>query len=112
LAKSQFNAVAGAAAAGDATSAGKLTGFADTFLSASRAVYGSGQNYAADFNRVLDAIQSVVTQPVDALTQSFIALQLQQQTSTIVAAQQATTDAINALRREFAAQTRLASLAA
>jgi hypothetical protein len=107
LAKGQFNAVAGAAAAGDATSAGKLTGFADSFLSASRAVYGSGASYATDFNRVLDAIQSVVQAPTDALTNSFLALQLQAQTTSITQAQQATTDAINALRREIMQQSRL-----
>jgi hypothetical protein len=40
------------------------------------------------------------------LTNSFLALQIQQQTVSITQAQQATTDAINALRREVMQQTR------
>jgi hypothetical protein len=64
LAKSQFNAVAGAAAAGDATSAGKLTSYGDTYLAASRAMSGSGVAFATDFNRVVDAIQMVAQAPV------------------------------------------------
>lgn len=113
LALSQFNAVAGAAAAGDATSASKLTGYADSLLSTSRGMYGSGAQYAADFSSVLDAIRNVVQAPTDALTQSFLTLQLQQQTTSITQAQQATTDAINAMRRELMAQTRtLTQLAA
>jgi hypothetical protein len=111
LASSQFNAVAGAAAAGDAKSAGQLTGYSDALLTASRSVYGSGQQYAADFNRVLDAIQNVTMVP-DQLTQSFMTLALQTQTQTLVASLQAVQDEIAALRREFANQTRLQSLAA
>jgi hypothetical protein len=111
LASSQFNAVAGAAAAGDAKSAGQLTGYSDALLTASRSVYGSGQQYAADFNRVLDAIQNVTMVP-DQLTQSFMTLALQTQTQTLVTSLQAVQDEIAALRREFANQTRLQSLAA
>lgn len=108
LAKSQFQAVAGAAAAGDATSASKLTGFIDSFLSASQAYQGSGVGYAADFNQAIDALDNV-TSNTDALTNSFLAQQVQQQTDTLAAAQQATTDAVNALRREIQQQTRAAA---
>jgi hypothetical protein len=69
LASSKFNAVAGAAAAGDYNSANQLQGYSDTLLAASRAVNGSGTGYGADFQRVLSALDSVSTQS-DNLTLS------------------------------------------
>jgi len=49
---------------------------------------------------VLDALQGI-TGATDTLTNSFVAQQLQTQTDTLAAGQQATTDQIAALRREM-----------
>lgn len=84
LAQSQFNAVAGAASAGDANSIGQLPTFGDALLSASRTVNGSGAAYATDYNSVLSAVGSVASMGTDALTNAFMAAQLQSQTDAIV----------------------------
>ena len=103
LASSQFNAVLGAAQAGDYTSAGQLQSYSDTLLSASRAINESGTGYAADFQRVLDGLQSVTTVS-DALTASAQKQIAQDATDQQNAALQDVggkiTDAITALRRE------------
>lgn len=64
---------------------------------------------AADFKQVLDSLQEV-TGNVDALTQSFVAQQLQTQTDTLVQTLQDNNTSllgeIAALRREIQGQTR------
>ena len=81
--RSQFQAVQGAAAAGDYTSASKLQGFSDTFLAASRAVNGSGAGYANDFGQVLGALEAVSGAPVDALTNSAMLAGQREQTAAL-----------------------------
>lgn len=102
LAKSQFNAVSGTAQAGDATSASQLTSYADTLLSASQAVNGSGAAYAADFSKVLDTLQGI-TGATDSLTQGFVRQNTQSQTDQIV---QTVQDTATGLRSEIAALRR------
>lgn len=102
LARNQFNAVSGAAAAGDFNSTQKLQGYADTFLNASRAVNGSGVAYVADFNKVLDALQQVATAPVDTLTASYQASLVQNQTDQLVTELRALKAEVAALRKETA----------
>lgn len=72
LATSQFNAVLGSAQAGDFNSIQQITSYADTLLTASRNIYGSGAGYAADFNRVLDALSKISTTKPDDLVASVI----------------------------------------
>lgn len=86
LAKNQFNAVSGAARAGDYNSITNLPTYADALLSASRNVNGSGAGYVNDYNSVLSSVSSVAALGPDALTQSFMAAQLQSQTAAIVTA--------------------------
>ncbi len=114
LAASRFNAVSGAAAAGDYHSATELQGYSDTFLSASRAVNGSGAGYAADFGRVLDALSNVSAQ-TEALTISSQREIMQSQTDQLTASVTDLRDTlraeITALRREVAQQNRIAQAA-
>jgi hypothetical protein len=112
LASRQFDAVRGAAAAGDYSSASQLQTYAESLLTTSRAVYGSGTQYADDVSRILDAISGTATN-TDALTLSAQQKIVQDQTAQQVAAQQATTNAVVelqaevvAMRRELQQQTR------
>ena len=96
LARSQFQAVAGAAGAGDYNSVQKLQSYADTFLNASRAVNGSGADYAADYNSALATLDSVGNAAADTLTASYMASIAQSQTDQLV-------DELKKLRSEVAA---------
>jgi hypothetical protein len=102
IAQKQFNAVAGAAQAGDYRSVSQLQGFADTYLSASRNVYGSGAAYVADFGRVLDVLEQISTAPSDALTASVLQLETRTQTATLVDELQRLRAEVTALRQEVA----------
>lgn len=84
LATSQFQAVAGAAKAGDFNSVSQLSGFADNFLAASRVVNGSGAAYATDFRKVLDALTAVSANSSDALTASVLQAETRTQTQILV----------------------------
>jgi hypothetical protein len=85
LARNRFNAVAGAAGAGDYNSIQQLQGYADSFLAASRVVYGSGEAYATDFQRVLEALGQVANVAPDTLTASVMQTETRTQTSELVA---------------------------
>lgn len=84
IATSQFQAVAGAAKAGDFNSVSQLSGFADNFLAASRVVNGSGAAYATDFRKVLDALTAVSANSSDALTASVLQAETRTQTQILV----------------------------
>ena len=83
LASSQFNAVSGAAAAGNFNSATQLPGYSDALLAASRVVNGSGAAYAADFQRVLDAFDRIGANSADTLTASVLQTEVRTQTQQI-----------------------------
>lgn len=83
LARQQFQAVAGSAAAGNVNSIQQIQSYASAFLSASQNIYGSGANYAADFKNVLAVIQNIASIPQATLTQAFMASQFQTQTDTL-----------------------------
>lgn len=78
-----FNSILGSAMGGDATSATKLTSYADTFLNASSAVNGTGAGFASDFNKVVDALGQYASQSDEQLTAPFYAAQMQTQTATL-----------------------------
>lgn len=104
----QFQAVSGAAAAGDFRSARDLTGYADTLLAASREVNGSGLAYVRDFDRVQQALASVAEVSPDTLTASAAAEQTREQTTAITDELGRLRAEVTALRREMAQQTRAA----
>jgi hypothetical protein len=113
LARSQFNAVSGAAAAGDINSIQQLQQYADTFINASRVVYGSGAAYVSDFQRVLDALNSVASVSPDTLTASVLQVETRTQTATLVqslADLKAAVDAVTSqLRQNQSAPSRIAA---
>lgn len=84
LAEQQFASVAGKAGGGDYNSISSITSFANSLLSSSRAVYGSGTGYVADFNKVLDSLSSITQLSPDTLTASAFASETQTQTTTLV----------------------------
>lgn len=104
----QFQAVSGAASAGDFRSARELSGYADTLLQASREVNGSGMGYARDFERVQQALEGVASVPLDTLTASAAAEQSREQTAAITDELGRLRAEVTALRREMAQQTRAA----
>lgn len=86
-AKNQFNAVAGAAQAGDYNSISNLTTYADALISTSRNVNGSGLAYANDYASILKAVGGVANLGPDTLTASVFAAQSQSSTAAIVSSQ-------------------------
>lgn len=93
-AQRQFNAVSSAALAGDANSLSSLQNYAQTYLSASRSLYGSTEGYAQAYTRVQDVLGQVGDVNADTLTASFYATQMQTQTTTLV-------QELQALRRAY-----------
>ena len=79
---------------------GSLTGYADTLLGASRDVYGSGAGYVSDFSRVVDALERVTSQGVDALTASAMKVLQETATTTLVAQLEKVVAELSALRVE------------
>jgi len=101
LASQQFDAVAGAAAAGDFNSVQKLTGYADALLAGSRVVNGSGAGYAADFARVLEVIGRVSSAAPDTLTASVLAAETRTQTQQLTDALAEVRKAVEAVRAQL-----------
>ncbi len=106
LAKNQFQAVSSAAGAGDFNSAQKLQSYAQTLLSASRTVNGSGTGYASDYSAVLTALQGVANAGSDALTNSALIESTKTQTAALSTKFDELKVEIVALRREYAQQKR------
>ncbi len=102
LATNQFNAVSGAATAGNFNSLSSLSGYANSFLSASRNVNGSGAAYVADFNKVLDVLSNISATTTDQLTASVLTAETRTQTAILVDNLQALKDEVAALRRQVA----------
>lgn len=95
LARSQFQAVAGAAGAGNFASLSQIPGYADTFLNASRVVNGSGTGYVQDFQRVLDALNAAANATPDTLTASILVSETRTQTEILVTQLEALRVAVN-----------------
>jgi hypothetical protein len=113
LAGQQFNAVSGAAAAGDYNSITQLQGYAQTFLDASRTVYGSGASYVTDFQKVLDVLGAVASTAPDTLTASVMQTETRTQTAELVDKLDALQNAVDGvtaqLRQNQAAPPRIAA---
>ncbi|WP_025320632.1 phage tail length tape measure family protein [Granulibacter bethesdensis] len=84
LARSQYQAVSGAALAGDYNSAMKFTGYADTYLAAAKAFYGSTADYAAAFSSVTNDALKITQMPPDTLTASAMTAAMKAQTAELV----------------------------
>jgi len=95
-ARRQFDAIYGAAQAGDARSISGLQSAAETFRQSSRDIYGGGQGYADAVSLIGNRLDGVAGMGADALTQSFVTENARQNTDRIV-------DALADLRRENAA---------
>jgi len=100
LAQSQFNAVSGAAGAGNINSINQLPGYADSLLSASRVVNGSGAAYVATFQQVLDALTRVSLIPPDTLTSSVVQVEFRTQTQILVASLDELKTEVKGLRQQ------------
>jgi len=95
----EFDAVFGAARAGDANSISGLQGAAEGFRATAREVYGGGQGYADALGLVEQRITAISNLGAEALTQSFVAENARENTDRIV-------DALAELRRENTALRR------
>ena len=98
-AQRQFDAVFGAASAGNAGSISGLQGAAEAYRLASREVFGGGQGYADAVRMIAERIDSIGGMGADALTQSFVTENARENTDRIV-------DALASLRTENAALRR------
>lgn len=94
-AQSAFDDNSAKAKAGDASAVGTLQTTGSTLLAAAQSYYGSSTGYTAIFNNVVTALQNLAATSPDTLTASFLALQTQTQTQTLV-------DALAALQAEVA----------
>lgn len=83
-AQRQFDAVFGAARAGDANSISGLQGAAEAFRSNARDVFGGGQGYADALRLITDRISNIGGFGADALTQSFVAENARTNTDRVV----------------------------
>ena len=81
----QFDAVRGAAAAGDFASAQQLTGFAEVLRSAARNVFGSGVGYVDVIKKITDALEPISTMAPERLITSVITTETRAQTQTLSA---------------------------
>jgi hypothetical protein len=100
LASRQFDADLSGALGGDARALGRIQSSADTLLGLSRDVYGSGQGFAATFDRVLAGIGSIAEMGDERLTASVLAAETRSQTETLVQALARLQAEVAALRRE------------
>jgi hypothetical protein len=97
LAESRFNAVSGAALAGDFNSLAQLQAYSELYLRGARAQYGSGRGFAEAFNRVADVLDRVGQFDPGRLVESAI----KTQTAVNVDGFAMLRDELVALRREF-----------
>ncbi|MDQ1078010.1 tape measure protein [Pseudoroseomonas cervicalis] len=98
-ATSQFNAVAGAAVAGDANSIRRFQEFADQYLATSRSINGSGSAYAQDRDRVLALLGQIGESSPENLAETFRKGQ-QEQTVALVDELRTLRDEVTRLRQE------------
>lgn len=97
----EYNKALTAAHEGDADALGRLPGLADTFLTASRQVFGSGVRYAQDYANVIEGLGGVSARTADQLTASFLAAETRAQTATLEAAIQRLISVNEAMRLEL-----------
>ena len=99
-AQREFQMAADRALAGDASSLSGLQDYAETFRSTARSLYGSTTGYSQALNEIQGVLSRVGTASAEALTQTFMAAEMQTQTETLVAALARLQAEVAALRRE------------
>jgi hypothetical protein len=99
-ASSDFFSDLGKVQGGDGDALARITTSADTFLKASRAVYGSGSGYATDYSRVLDAIGNIASMEPAQLTAVIYQTEMRTQTQVLNDSLVLLRDEVVALRRE------------
>lgn len=104
LAAEDFRTTSQAAAAGDFNAISKLADVSNTFLGASRNVWGSGQQYARDFGAVQTAVRGVAAQSPDAIIAAAIRASEAQQTATLAPIMEQTVEKLDAILRELRLQ--------
>jgi hypothetical protein len=106
LARDRFNAVSGAALAGDVRSIGEFGSFGTQYLQQARQMYGSGAQYAEIYRRVADTaaqLGSVIESDAAKQNAEMIVRAQQQGTDAIVTAIKNLQEEVAALRRQNAA---------
>lgn len=104
LAAEDFRSTSQAAALGDFDAISKLADVSNTFLGASRNVWGSGQQYARDFGAVQTAVRGVAAQSPDAIIAAAIRASEAQQTATLAPIMEQTVEKLDAILRELRLQ--------
>jgi hypothetical protein len=105
LARNRYQAVSGAALAGDVTSIGKFGEFGTQYLQQARQMYGSGAQYAAIYRQVADTaalLGEVIDSDAARANAEMIVRAQQQGTDQIVGAIKALQEEVAALRRQNA----------
>ncbi|UPY37223.1 hypothetical protein [Sediminicoccus sp. KRV36] len=97
----QFDAVFGAASAGDANSLSGLQNAAEAYRVAAREVYGGGQGFADAVRLITERVGSVADLGPETLTQSFIAENAREQTDRLMQGNEALLREVAALRQDI-----------
>jgi tape measure domain-containing protein len=84
VAQQQFERTARNALGGDFAAIERLPSYAESYLTVARELFGSGQQYADIFGRVVGSLEGVAETPADTLTASAMAVEIQTQTQTLV----------------------------
>lgn len=105
LASQQFNAVSGAAIAGDFRSMQGLPDTADTLLAAAREIYGSGSAYVAVFERVRQALDQLVSRNAESLVVAAIRDAEQSQTAVLASKLEQMAQELAAIKTELRQQS-------
>lgn len=103
-ASQDFQSVLASAQSGSADAMGRLSGVSDTFLAASRTLYGSGSGFAQDWTRVLDALSVMATKTPDELTASILQTEIRSQTEVLADELTRLRTEVTALRKEVQLQ--------
>jgi hypothetical protein len=82
-ASSQFQSSIAAAMGGDVMALSNVTSAAETFRLQSRGMYGSGAQYAADFQSIVSALQNISLISPESLTNSVYLAGMRDQTQTL-----------------------------
>jgi hypothetical protein len=100
-ARRQFQAVSGAAAAGDYQSLSQVRGISEAYLTAARGAFGSGAGYTDAFQRVADQLGRIAAQDPEPLIANTIQIETRAQTAVLVDELKALRAAFDGLKREL-----------
>lgn len=104
VAQQQFDRTARSALGGDFAAIERLPSYAESYLNVARELFGSGQQYADIFGRVVGSLEGVAETPADTLTASAMAVEIQTQTQTLVGELSRLREEVAALKNEVVQQ--------